>query len=170
MSVTTRRQRGSAAAAGAARGAATADEPPHTAQPTRWDYARFAALQHSGLALCVLGLALMACGYGRQWVHDTHLSLVSLALCLLGLFMHETRPYKVRAALGARGTFQGLFQMRRPCPGHLANRSSASSAPHTAHRLIHTHPLPSLRIPTRWPQRDDEFKQQMAGNAGGKDE
>jgi hypothetical protein len=65
------------------------------AGPTNADYARFVTLQHGGLVLCVLGLALLACGYDAGWMHPTHLSILSLGLCLVGLFLHETRPYKV---------------------------------------------------------------------------
>jgi hypothetical protein len=63
--------------------------------PTVLDIMRFALLQHAGLVLCVFGLALLALGYDREWMHNTHLSMLSLVLCLIGLFFHETRPYKV---------------------------------------------------------------------------
>ncbi len=52
-------------------------------------------VQHVGLVFCVIGVALLALGYDKGWMHNTHLCLASLALCLVGLFFHEFRPYNV---------------------------------------------------------------------------
>ncbi|GBF96636.1 hypothetical protein Rsub_09382 [Raphidocelis subcapitata] len=58
------------------------------------DWVRFCALQHGGLALAAAGVALLVLGYDAGWMHPTHLCLLALVLCLLGLGMHETRPVK----------------------------------------------------------------------------
>ncbi|KAI8463987.1 MAG: hypothetical protein J3K34DRAFT_526560 [Monoraphidium minutum] len=83
------------------RRSAVAEQPPAALsapapepKATTSDYVRFVSLQHGGLGLCAAGLGLLSVGYGRGWMHDTHLSLLALAFCLLGLFLHETRPYK----------------------------------------------------------------------------
>jgi hypothetical protein len=68
-------------------------KPPRPPPSTR-DYLRVAVLQHGGLALAAAGIALLCTGYDAGWMHNTHLCLLSLLLCLLGLFMHETRPVK----------------------------------------------------------------------------
>lgn len=41
------------------------------------------------------GVALLCCGYDKEWMHNTTLCLVSLGLCLVGMFFHEFRPFNV---------------------------------------------------------------------------
>jgi hypothetical protein len=41
------------------------------------------------------GVALLCCGYDKEWMHNTMLCLVSLVLCLIGMFFHEFRPFNV---------------------------------------------------------------------------
>jgi len=92
-----RKQQKPASAAAAADPAAAAPPPP----ASTLDLVRFAALQHGGFVLCILGIALLVAGYEADWMHPTLLSLTSLGLCLLGLFMHETRPVNVSPWWGA---------------------------------------------------------------------
>lgn len=68
-----------------------------SAPPTRAEWARFALLQHGGLLLCAAGIALLVAGYDAGWMHQTSLCLITLAFCLAGLAMHETRPVNVSA-------------------------------------------------------------------------
>ena len=107
-----------APAAAAEGGAAAA--PPATAL----DWARFAALQHGGLAVCIVGVLLLAFGYDAGWMHTTHLSLLSLALCLLGLALHETRPVKV----GRGGEHLCRASRAQSLVKHTAPRRSACQA------------------------------------------
>jgi hypothetical protein len=166
---------GAAAAAPAARSGAPAapqkQQQPAGPPPTALDYARFAVLQHGGLGLCAAGLALLCCGYGADWMHPTHLSLLSLVLCLLGLAMHETRPYKVcsraPAALAPGGAPRDRGAARRRA-GLRAARPASQRAPPPRACPPHTAP-PVLPRPSAPPsQRDEEFKQQMAARAGAK--
>lgn len=61
-----------------------------------------AFLQYGGLVFCVSGIALLAAGYGRGWMHDTHLTLLCVAFNLVGLFLHETRPFCLERELNAQ--------------------------------------------------------------------
>jgi hypothetical protein len=117
--------------------AAAADAGP---PPTLGDYARFAALQHGGLALCVFGVALLICGYDAGWMHSTTLSLICLGFCLLGLFMHETRPVSVSCLPLSPSSGSGLFddvctagagsQTRRARPFLLLLTNDTNTTPH----------------------------------------
>lgn len=94
-----RKHRQQPVAAVPAEAAATAavDEGPSLPRPLA--LARFIVLQHGGLVLCVAGILLLILGYEAEWMHKTHLSLLSLALCLVGLFLHETRPVNVSESM-----------------------------------------------------------------------
>jgi hypothetical protein len=81
----------SAAAASAAPSTAT----PHSALA-------YAFYQYGGLLCCVTGVALLWLGYGAGWMHDTKLTLLCVALNVLGLFLHETRPFSVSECCGHR--------------------------------------------------------------------
>jgi hypothetical protein len=73
-----------------------------------------AFLQHGGLVFCVAGIALLAAGYGRGWMHDTHLTLLCVAFNLVGLFLHETRPFCLERELNAqRDAAQAAAAKRR---------------------------------------------------------
>jgi hypothetical protein len=67
-----------------------AEAPITTAQ-----WARYFAEQHGGAVFAVAGVALLCAGYDKGWMDNTVLCLVSLAICLVGLFFHEFRPYNV---------------------------------------------------------------------------
>jgi len=69
-----------------------------TAEPTLNDKLQFYFAQHIGLVVTVFAIGLLWVGYGQGWMHDTHLCLLSLGLCLLGLFFHETRPWNLEDA------------------------------------------------------------------------
>jgi hypothetical protein len=79
----------------AARTAQVAAKAAEDAPATPEQKVRFYIAQHSGLACVLLGLALVFFGYGRGYMHDTPLMLLALAICLLGLFFHELRPFSV---------------------------------------------------------------------------
>lgn len=93
------RQRGGATTRAAAAAAAEAEreQQPQSAgdeELSTSDRLVFYAAQHIGLVLCVAGVALLAAGYDRGWMDNARLSLASLALCLVGLFFHEFRPFQ----------------------------------------------------------------------------
>jgi hypothetical protein len=166
MAVQQRKQQQRQAARKGAAGDAAAGAPAADAPPSALAIARFAALQHCGLVLCALGIILLALGYDRGWMHNTQLSMVALAFCLLGLFFHETRPYKVGApracALVAR-LFSGAC-LRRPRARALACGAAGCRA---ARADASPHPAPT---PCRTPQRDEEFaKRAQDAAAEGKD-
>lgn len=66
--------------------------------------------QYIGLVCCVLGIALLWAGYGRDWMHNTHLCLLCLGLCLLGYFFHELRPFNVSSLPEVGSLFTKLLQ------------------------------------------------------------
>eukprot|EP00775_Hariotina_reticulata_P002614 gene2614-2915_t len=39
------------------------------------------------------GIALLCFGYDKEWMHNTHLCLLSIVICLVGLIFHELRPF-----------------------------------------------------------------------------
>jgi len=69
------------------------DDAAVAAEPTFNDKVQFYMAQYIGLLVTVFAIGLLWVGYGKGWMHDTHLCLLSLGLCLLGLFFHETRPF-----------------------------------------------------------------------------
>lgn len=69
----------------------TAEEP-----ATLWDQVNFYVAQHIGMVWCIVGVALLCCGYDKEWMHNTTLCLVSLGLCLVGMFFHEFRPFNAQ--------------------------------------------------------------------------
>eukprot|EP00878_Enallax_costatus_P026116 GHUV01027994.1.p1 GENE.GHUV01027994.1~~GHUV01027994.1.p1 ORF type:complete len:102 (-),score=19.84 GHUV01027994.1:376-681(-) len=69
---------------------------------TPMQLANYYFAQHIGLVCCIAGIALLWAGYDRDWMHNTHLCLLSLGLCLLGWFFHELRPFNVSLALSWR--------------------------------------------------------------------
>lgn len=98
QSSATLRQRGSRTAAASdttpSQQQASAQEELTTKDKLHWYFA-----QHVGLVCCVIGVALLALGYDKGWMHNTHLCIASLGLCLVGLFFHEFRPYNVSAQM-----------------------------------------------------------------------
>lgn len=58
--------------------------------------------QYGGLLCCVTGVALLWLGYGAGWMHDTKLTLLCVALNVVGLFLHETRPFSLERELKAQ--------------------------------------------------------------------
>lgn len=56
---------------------------------------QFYVAQHVGLVICGGGVTLLGCGYDRGWMHNTHLCMLCLVFCLIGLLFHELRPYNV---------------------------------------------------------------------------
>lgn len=65
------------------------------------DKLAFYTAQHIGLVLCALGVGLLALGYDKGLMHNTVLCLVSLGICLVGLFFHEFRPFNVSGNLNS---------------------------------------------------------------------
>jgi hypothetical protein len=76
-----------------------AQDTANTAEPTFKDKLQFYSAQYIGLVVTVFAIGMLWVGYGKEWMHDTHLCLLCLGLCLLGLFFHETRPFNVSSAL-----------------------------------------------------------------------
>ncbi|KAF6265660.1 hypothetical protein COO60DRAFT_866445 [Scenedesmus sp. NREL 46B-D3] len=89
----TMRQRAGKAAVEHASPAAEATE----AEPaTLWDQINFYVAQHMGLVWCIAGVVLLCFGYDKEWMHNTTLCLLSLGLCLVGMFFHEFRPFNAQ--------------------------------------------------------------------------
>ena len=60
--------------------------------------------QYFGFLLALVSGSLLLFGYDKGWMHNNTLSLVSLGIMLVGLLVHELRPFKVRwARAGADG-------------------------------------------------------------------
>jgi len=91
------RQRGGKAAATATAAAAAApvqavaEDELTTADKINWYLA-----QHVGLVFCGAGVGVLGFGYDKGWMHNTHLCLLCLLLCLIGLFFHEFRPFNAQ--------------------------------------------------------------------------
>lgn len=66
-----------------------------TADLTPLQLVNYYVAQYIGSVLCVIGIALLMAGYDREWMHNTHLCLLSLGLCLIGWLFHELRPFNV---------------------------------------------------------------------------
>jgi hypothetical protein len=79
----------------AAKAAQAAAKVAEDAPPTLEQKLNFYFLQHMGLVCVIVGVALVYFGYDQGWMHNTTLLLLSLAICLVGLFFHEFRPYNV---------------------------------------------------------------------------
>lgn len=91
---TTLRQRGKAAAT-ATTAAPKEQQYKSEEEVTTWDRVQFYFAQHIGLVFCAIGIAVLALGYDKGWMHNTGLCWVCLVFCLIGLFFHEFRPYNV---------------------------------------------------------------------------
>lgn len=65
---------------------------------TTVDKVNFYFAQHVGLVFCGVGIGVLGFGYDKGWMHNTHLCLLCLVLCLIGLFFHEFRPFNVSQA------------------------------------------------------------------------
>jgi hypothetical protein len=63
---------------------------------TTMELVNYYSAQYIGLVCCVLGIVLLWAGYDRDWMHNTHLSLLCLGICLLGYFFHELRPFNAQ--------------------------------------------------------------------------
>lgn len=90
----TRRRQGAAAGGAAAAQPSSAPAPP--GEPSALQRANFYFAQHVGLVCCVLGIGVIWAGYDAGWMHNTHLCLLGMGLCLLGLFFHELRPFNAQ--------------------------------------------------------------------------
>lgn len=66
---------------------------------TTKDKVNFYFAQHIGLVVCAVGVGLLSFGYDKGWMHNTHLCLLCLAFCLVGLFFHEFRPYNAQQVM-----------------------------------------------------------------------
>jgi hypothetical protein len=99
---TTRQRGGSKAAAAGRQPAASVQQSQQDASTSETlsvaSHVNFYIAQYLGIALCALGIGLLAAGYDRGWMHNTTLTLLSLGVCLVGLFFHEFRPFNVSAA------------------------------------------------------------------------
>jgi hypothetical protein len=56
----------------------------------------YAFYQHGGFAFCLTGVLMLWLGYGAGWMDDTRLTLLCVALNVVGLFLHETRPFSLQ--------------------------------------------------------------------------
>lgn len=65
------------------------------AEPTSAYMLSYYAAQHIGSVLVVSGISLLCFGYDKEWMHNTHLCMLCMAVCLVGLIFHELRPFKV---------------------------------------------------------------------------
>lgn len=65
------------------------------AEVTFQEKLQFYFAQYIGLVIVLAAIALLAAGYGKEWMHDTMLCIICVALCLVGLFFHETRPWNL---------------------------------------------------------------------------
>lgn len=95
-SVRQRKKRSAADATGAPSASSPEGEQPQVPL-TPGQRANYYFSQHVGLAVAGGGIGLLCCGYGQGWMHDTHLCMLALALCCLGLFFHELRPFNAQA-------------------------------------------------------------------------
>jgi hypothetical protein len=77
---------------------------------TTMDKFNFYFAQHIGLVVSGIGIALLSFGYDKGWMHNTHLCLLCLAFCLVGLFFHEFRPYNVSKARHRAMSSQAAFE------------------------------------------------------------
>ncbi|CAD7704529.1 unnamed protein product [Ostreobium quekettii] len=50
--------------------------------------------QYLGFSLAVVAAALLIAGYDRGWMSNNQLSLLCLGIVLVGLLVHESRPFK----------------------------------------------------------------------------
>lgn len=117
---------------------------------TTWDKVNFYVAQYIGMVFCAAGIAVLACGYDKGWMHNTALCWVCLVLNLVGLFFHEFRPFNVSHGSNASSMCQidpvFLHQQLLRSVLHFVNVHAVAPAAHArlASAWQHTEAVASL--------------------------
>lgn len=92
------------------------------ANSMQFQLAGFYIRQHLGLVVCLSGAVALVAGYGRVSVDNSTWTLLQLVVIIVGLLLHEMRPFKYEVSTRFCFGFsarQARFQPRVPLTAQL---------------------------------------------------